>query len=143
MNVRDKIQVIIDSDDSAYQIQQLTGVNSSVIIRLRNNNRSIDNLSLRTVEKLEQYYDYHLAPMKGVSTSVQLSHFRHRLINVLQELYEFEQEKVEKLDAPADEPAIASTIEQLFNDILADQLEIEKLEKIYHQKLNKKPTAKS
>ncbi|GEP71363.1 hypothetical protein FD12_GL000439 [Lentilactobacillus rapi DSM 19907 = JCM 15042] len=140
MNVRDKIQVIIDSGDSAYQIQQLTGVNSSVIIRLRNNNRSIDNLSLKTVEKLEQYYDYHLSAKHPAPKDVHLSHFRHRLINVLQELYEFQQEKVEQVAAPDDEQAMAAVIEQLFNDVLADQLEIEKMKQIYNQKLTKKPT---
>lgn len=104
MTIKDKIQSIINSKDSAYQIQQLTGVNSSIIIRLRNNKRSVNNLSLQTVEKLEQYYDYHLVPPTTNLINGQLSHFRHRLINILQELYESEQERVEEVDAPTDEP---------------------------------------
>ncbi|MGF2419718.1 hypothetical protein ACQUYS_01045 [Lentilactobacillus otakiensis] len=132
MNTREKIQAVLDSDDSAYQIQKLTGVNSSIIIRLRNDTRRVDNLSLNTVEKLERYFDYHVKHENAdAPTSIQLSHFRHRLINLLQELYEIQQAKVESSDAQPDEKAMTAAVEQLFNDVISNKLELEHLETIY------------
>lgn len=58
MNLSEKVKAVINSDASAYKIEQLTGVSSSIILRLRNHTRSIDHLSLGTAEKLEKYYDY-------------------------------------------------------------------------------------
>lgn len=134
MNTREKIQAVIDSHDSAYQIQKLTGGNSSIIIRLRNHTRSIDRLSLNTVEKLERYFDYHVKHENDdFPTSIQLSHFRHRLINLLQELYEIQQAKVESPDAQPDEKAMTAAVEQMFNDVIGNKLELEHLETIYNQ----------
>lgn len=134
MNTREKIQAVINSHDSAYQIQKLTGVNSSIIIRLRNQTRKVDNLSLNTVEKLERYFDYHVKHENDdMPNSIQLSHFRHRLINLLQELYEIQQAKVESKDAQPDEKAMTAALEQLFNDIISNKLELEHLEILYNR----------
>lgn len=46
---------LIKSDISGYQIYLATGISQTVISTLRNGNRDIDNLTLKTTEKL---YDY-------------------------------------------------------------------------------------
>lgn len=143
MTTREKIKAVLNSQDSAYQIQQMTGVNSSVIIRLRNHTRSIDHLTLNTVEKLEKYFDYHVKYNQSQTpASVELSYFRHRLINLLQELYEIQQAKAESDDARPDERAMTAAIEQLFNDVITDKLELEQLERIYQNAVGhiEKPT---
>lgn len=132
MDARQKVQAVLKSEDSAYQIQKLTNVNSSIIIRLRNHTRSVDNLSLGTVEKLERYFDYHVKhENQNMPSSAQLSHFRHRLINLLQELYQLQQAKSEAVDALPDEKAMTAAIERLFNDVIANKLELEHLETLY------------
>ncbi|MQM77502.1 hypothetical protein [Lentilactobacillus buchneri] len=137
MDARQKVQAVLDSEDSAYQIQKLTGVNSSIIIRLRNHTRLVDNLSLGTVEKLERYFDYHVKHENDdLPHSVQLSHFRHRLINLVQELYQMQQAKAEATNALPDEKAMTAAIEQLFNDVIANKLELEHLETIYSRALS-------
>lgn len=142
MDIKDKLQAIVDGNDSAYQIQQFTGVSSSIIIRLRNHLRSIDNLSLKTAERLSEYYDYRMVSMEKMAFGQkQLPHFRHRLINRLQQLYEVQQKKAES-SSMSDETALTVVIEQLFNDVLSDKVELGRLDKVYQAQLNdnKKPT---
>ncbi|GAF35338.1 hypothetical protein [Lentilactobacillus farraginis] len=140
MNLSEKVKAVINSDASAYKIEQLTGVSSSIILRLRNHTRSIDHLSLGTAEKLEKYYDYRLAHLlKGTNHDPHLSYFRHRLTNLLQELYEAQETHDRKNQLLNDDDAMTAVIEQLFDDILDDAAEIQKLKKIYDQLVTQDP----
>lgn len=55
---------LIKSDISGYQIYLATGISQTVISTLRNGNRDIDNLTLKTTEKL---YDYAKRNLKSDS----------------------------------------------------------------------------
>lgn len=134
MTLSEKVQAVLDSKASAYKIEQLTGVNSSIIIRLRNHSRTIGKLSLATAEKLEQYYDYRLAHLiKNTDNNAKLSYFRHRLTNLLQELYEAQEVRDKQQPELDDEDAMTAVIEQLFDDVLDDAEEIDKLQAIYNR----------
>ncbi|NQD99047.1 hypothetical protein [Staphylococcus xylosus] len=49
------IKKLIESDITGYQIYKNTGISQTVISTLRNGNRDIDNLTLKTTEKLYEY----------------------------------------------------------------------------------------
>ncbi|MEB8099144.1 hypothetical protein [Staphylococcus xylosus] len=49
------IKKLIESDLTGYQIYKSTGISQTVISTLRNGNRDIDNLTLKTTEKLYEY----------------------------------------------------------------------------------------
>lgn len=54
------IKKLIESDITGYHIYKETGVSQTVISTLRNGNRDIDNLTLKTTEKLYEYAKAHL-----------------------------------------------------------------------------------
>lgn len=54
------IKKLIESDLTGYQIYKSTGISQTVISTLRNGNRDIDNLTLKTTEKLYEYAKDHL-----------------------------------------------------------------------------------
>lgn len=54
------IKKLIESDLTGYQIYKNTGISQTVISTLRNGNRDIDNLTLKTTEKLYEYAKTHL-----------------------------------------------------------------------------------
>ncbi|MBM2658277.1 hypothetical protein [Staphylococcus pseudoxylosus] len=54
------IKKLIESDLTGYQIYKSTGISQTVISTLRNGNRDIDNLTLKTTEKLYEYAKTHL-----------------------------------------------------------------------------------
>lgn len=51
---------LIKSDISGYRIHKETGISQTVISTLRNGTRDIDNLNLKTTEKLYEYAIRHL-----------------------------------------------------------------------------------
>lgn len=51
---------LINSDISGYRIHKETGISQTVISTLRNGSREIDNLNLKTTEKLYEYAIHHL-----------------------------------------------------------------------------------
>lgn len=56
-----EIKYLINSDVTGYKIFQKTGISQSVVSELRNGKRDIENLSLKTAEKLYDFYkDYEL-----------------------------------------------------------------------------------
>lgn len=55
------IKKLIESDLTGYQIYKETGISQTVISTLRNGNRDIDNLTLKTTEKLYEYAKAHLS----------------------------------------------------------------------------------
>lgn len=57
MKLSDKVQALIDSNVSAYEIAKKTGVAQPIITRLRNGERLVRNMSLGNAEKLGQYWD--------------------------------------------------------------------------------------
>ena len=54
------IKKLIESNLTGYQIYKSTGISQTVISTLRNGNRDIDNLTLKTTEKLYEYAKVHL-----------------------------------------------------------------------------------
>ncbi|MCY9807009.1 hypothetical protein OXT66_05520 [Lentilactobacillus senioris] len=55
MNIEEIIKQLLDSDISAYRIAKDTGVSQSIITRLRNGDRTIDQLTVGTAQKLIDY----------------------------------------------------------------------------------------
>ena len=53
--MRETIQKLIDSDESAYSISKATGIDASTIQRLRSGDRKLDNISFKIAEKLYEY----------------------------------------------------------------------------------------
>ncbi len=63
MNLSEYKQTIIklvESDISGYQIHKDTGLSQSALSSLRTGLRDIDNLNLKTTEKLYEYAKVHL-----------------------------------------------------------------------------------
>lgn len=56
MNIEEIIKQLLDSDISAYRIAKDTGVSQSIITRLRNGDRTIDQLTVGTAQKLIDYW---------------------------------------------------------------------------------------
>ncbi|MGF7436735.1 hypothetical protein [Lentilactobacillus senioris] len=57
MNIEEIIKQLLDSDISAYRIAKDTGVSQSIITRLRNGDRTIDQLTVGTAQKLIDYWN--------------------------------------------------------------------------------------
>lgn len=57
MDLRGKIEALLESDLSGYQVNKLTGISASKFTRLRSGANSIDNLSMKTAEELGKFYD--------------------------------------------------------------------------------------
>lgn len=53
--MREKIEKLINSDESAYSIGLATGLDPTQINRLRRGERKIENLSLKVAEVLYEY----------------------------------------------------------------------------------------
>ncbi|MGF7437884.1 hypothetical protein [Lentilactobacillus senioris] len=56
MNIEEIIKQLLDSDISAYKIAKDTGVSQSIITRLRNGDREIDQLTVGTAQKLINFW---------------------------------------------------------------------------------------
>ncbi|MYY55471.1 helix-turn-helix domain-containing protein [Ligilactobacillus salivarius] len=53
----DKIKnKVMDSNYSAYDIQKKTGVSTSTIYDLRRGKRNFDNLTIKIIKKLDEYF---------------------------------------------------------------------------------------
>ncbi|MCL4175200.1 XRE family transcriptional regulator [Lacticaseibacillus paracasei] len=55
MKLKDKIQALLDSDATSYAIAKETGISNSTIVELRHGKRKLSNISLKVVERLEEY----------------------------------------------------------------------------------------
>ena len=47
---------VMDSNHSAYDIQKKTGVSTSTIYGLRRGKRKFDNLTIKIIKKLDEYF---------------------------------------------------------------------------------------
>lgn len=47
---------VMDAKYSAYDIQKNTGISTSTIYGLRDGSRSFDNLTIKVVKKLDEYF---------------------------------------------------------------------------------------
>ncbi|NGG72924.1 helix-turn-helix transcriptional regulator [Lactobacillus salivarius] len=47
---------VMDSNYSAYDIQKKTGVSTSTIYDLRRGKRNFDNLTIKIIKKLDEYF---------------------------------------------------------------------------------------
>nr|DAZ71473.1 MAG TPA: regulatory protein [Caudoviricetes sp.] len=47
---------VMDSNYSAYDIQKKTGVSTSTIYDLRRSKRNFDNLTIKIIKKLDEYF---------------------------------------------------------------------------------------
>ncbi|RAI79288.1 DNA-binding protein [Macrococcoides goetzii] len=54
--MRKEIQSLLDSNISANQIERDTKVSKAVISKLRNKQRNLDDITLKTAETLYEYY---------------------------------------------------------------------------------------
>lgn len=54
--MRKEIQSLLDSNISANQIERDTGISKAVISKLRNKQRNLDDITLKTAETLYKYY---------------------------------------------------------------------------------------
>lgn len=54
--MRKDIQKLLNSSISANQIERDTKVSKAIISKLRNKQRSLDDITLKTAEKLSEYY---------------------------------------------------------------------------------------
>lgn len=57
MRVIEKINQILKSDYSGYEIGKASGISASRISELRRGDRKVTSLTLTTVDKLEKFYD--------------------------------------------------------------------------------------
>lgn len=64
MNLTDKINKLMESEVSAYQISKSTGVDTSTISRLRNKKSDVGNTTLDVAEKLGHFYDENVKTIK-------------------------------------------------------------------------------
>lgn len=64
MNLTDKINKLMESEISAYQISKSTGVDTSTISRLRNKKSDVGNTTLDVAEKLGCFYDENVKNIK-------------------------------------------------------------------------------
>ncbi|MDW8564729.1 hypothetical protein [Staphylococcus shinii] len=55
-----KIMQLIESDITGYKIHKATGISQTVLSELRTKKRDLDNLTLKTTEKLFEYAKTHL-----------------------------------------------------------------------------------
>lgn len=54
--MRKEIQSLLDSNISANQIERETKVSKAIISKLRNKQRNLDDITLKTAETLYKYY---------------------------------------------------------------------------------------
>lgn len=56
LEIKKEVQKLLDSDITGYEIYKKTGVDQSVISKLRNGEREIGNLNVSTAQKLLDLY---------------------------------------------------------------------------------------
>jgi transcriptional regulator with XRE-family HTH domain len=64
MDIRQKIEILFNSDLSGYAIAKRSGVNQAVVNKLMNGQREIDKLSLDSAQKLADLYDERINEVK-------------------------------------------------------------------------------
>lgn len=64
MDIKQKIEILFNSDLSGYAIAKKSGVNQAVVNKLMNGQREIDNLSLDSAQKLADLYDERINEVK-------------------------------------------------------------------------------
>lgn len=57
MKTSEKVQALLESHVSAYQIAKVTGISVSTILGLRSGDRQLLNITLGTAEKLAAYWE--------------------------------------------------------------------------------------
>lgn len=57
MNIKKEIEKLLNSPVTAYEIESKTGVDRSVITRLRNGERSVEKLTVQTAQKLLNFIE--------------------------------------------------------------------------------------
>jgi len=57
MKLIDKVKKLLDSDITSYRISKETGVSVASIGATRRGERKIDNMQLKTAEKLGEFWD--------------------------------------------------------------------------------------
>ena len=57
MKLSEKVQALLDSDITAYKISKATGVAVSAIGATRRGEREVENMQLKTAEKLGEFWD--------------------------------------------------------------------------------------
>lgn len=63
MKLSEKVQALLDSDITAYRISKATGVAVSAIGATQRGERKVENMQLKTAEKLGEFWDNELANM--------------------------------------------------------------------------------
>ena len=53
----EKIQKLVDSEITSYQIGKATGLSVTVVQEFKKGNRKVENMTLKTAEKLLKYID--------------------------------------------------------------------------------------
>ena len=56
MDIDEMKNKVMDSNYSAYDIQKKTGVSTSTIYDLRRGKRNFDNLTIKIIKKLDEYF---------------------------------------------------------------------------------------
>ena len=70
MDIDEMKNKVMDSNYSAYDIQKKTGVSTSTIYDLRRGKRNFDNLTIKIIKKLDEYFKnnwkniYNIAQMR-------------------------------------------------------------------------------
>lgn len=57
MKLSEKVQALLDSDITAYRICKATGIAVSAIGATRRGEREVENMQLKTAEKLGDFWD--------------------------------------------------------------------------------------
>lgn len=136
MQLTDKVQGLIDSDISAYRINQITHVPQSTVTDLRNSKRTVDSMSLENAEKLGKYYD---AAMMDIAVNGDnneyLANFKPALNSLFQDLIDSQMDLANSDEAVPDDRAMAEVLVELFNDTMQDNIEIGRLISEYRKSM--------
>ncbi len=134
MDIKEKINAVFNSDLTLDKISAFTNISIADLKKMKDQGDSF-SLTISKAQKLERLYDLSVKNhLFSKNSSKEQRKFEHQLINSLQELYEKQVDREKRPEARDDESAITAAIEQLFDDILNDDVEVEKLFKVYKQK---------
>ena len=124
MKLHDKVAAVIDSDLSQYEIAKITGISQSKISRLRHGEDDIDDIALKTAQRLADVYDAAIIDLVAQGND-DLRDFKVILGTTLSELLQSQQDII--ADGNENDAKIYPVIEQLFQQTLDDNERIAQL----------------
>lgn len=131
MNLRDKVQAVLDSDISQYAISKRTGVSQGSLSALRSGHKEIGKLSLDVSQKLADFYDAAIMDLVAQDDE-SMSEFKSVLGQTFQELLNNQEDIANDDEGTEADRRVYNVLLALFQQTLDDNERLAQLLPYYN-----------